>query len=281
MKSRNVVTLKFPIENKTVLLLSDVHWDNPKCDRNLLKSYLDKAKEKNFPVLFNGDTFCLMQGAYDPRKSKKDIRPEHNQTNYFDAVVDSAIEWFAPYASLIKMIGYGNHETSVLKRNETDIVARFASGLNLKTGSSIEIGGYGGWVVFQFSGWNKKNSVKLKYHHGYGSGGPVTKGVIHFNRLSTYILGADIIWMGHTHECNEIAYAVEYLDNKYKSRQKNILMVRTATFKEEYDNGQEGWHIERGGPPKPLGGRWLQLNPYISSEKESKGTLRVSYYTHR
>ena len=48
---------------KKVLLLSDIHWDNPKCDRELLKRHLDQAKEIGADVLLNGDTFCLMQGA--------------------------------------------------------------------------------------------------------------------------------------------------------------------------------------------------------------------------
>jgi UDP-2,3-diacylglucosamine pyrophosphatase LpxH len=55
---------------KKVLLISDIHWDNPKCKRDLLKRHLDQAVEQGADILFNGDTFCLMQGAYDPRKSK-------------------------------------------------------------------------------------------------------------------------------------------------------------------------------------------------------------------
>ncbi len=38
-----------------------------------------------------------MQGAYDPRKSKSDIRPEHNSANYFDAIINTAVDWFTPY----------------------------------------------------------------------------------------------------------------------------------------------------------------------------------------
>jgi hypothetical protein len=38
-------------------------------------------------------------------------------------------------------------------------------------------------------------------------------------------------------------------------------MVRTATYKEEYNSGLGGWHVERGATPKPLGGRWLEICP--------------------
>ena len=61
-------------EPKKVLLLSDIHWDNPKCQRDLLKRHLDEAKEIGADVLLNGDTFCLMQGAYDV-KTKTTLDP--------------------------------------------------------------------------------------------------------------------------------------------------------------------------------------------------------------
>jgi hypothetical protein len=34
----------------------------------------------------------------------------------------------------------------------------------------------------------------------------------------------------------------------------------TGTYKEEYGDGSKGWHIERGAPPKPLGGRILNID---------------------
>jgi hypothetical protein len=33
----------------------------------------------------------------------------------------------------------------------------------------------------------------------------------------------------------------------------------TGTYKEEYEDGHHGWHVERGAPPKPIGGRILRL----------------------
>jgi hypothetical protein len=34
----------------------------------------------------------------------------------------------------------------------------------------------------------------------------------------------------------------------------------TGTYKEEYGEGFSGWHVERGAPPKPLGGRILEIH---------------------
>jgi hypothetical protein len=33
----------------------------------------------------------------------------------------------------------------------------------------------------------------------------------------------------------------------------------TGTYKEEYANGAYGWHVERGAPMKPVGGRILTI----------------------
>jgi hypothetical protein len=265
-----------------VLLISDIHWDNPHCNRELLKKHLDQALEINADILFNGDTFCLMQGAYDPRKSKNDIRPEHNKTNYLDAVVNDAIEWFSPYAHLIKVVGYGNHETNILKRAETDVIDRFVFGLNSKNNTSVEVGGYGGWIVYQFQrGLNAGMAAyKIKYMHGFGGGGPVTRGVIQFNRMSTFVEGADMVWMGHVHEDHELTYTIESLNNHNKVKLKDILMVRTPTYKEEYQGGKGGWHVERGSAPKALGGRWLEIHPE-RIRKGDKETIKVNAFTYK
>jgi predicted phosphodiesterase len=257
----NIHTFKCNAEPKKILLLSDIHWDNPKCDRTLLKKHLDEALKLNCDVLLNGDTFCLMQGAYDPRKNKSDILPEHNVANYLDAVVNTAIEFFTPYASILKMIGYGNHETSILKRHETDVIERFVYGFNTKNKCDLQKGGYGGWIIYNFKNSTMSRSYKIKYYHGTGGGGPVTRGVIQHNRMSTFVEGADMIWMGHVHENYELEYNIERLNQNNNVELKKVLMVRTATYKEEYNKGLGGWHVERGASPKPLGGRWLEIIP--------------------
>jgi hypothetical protein len=278
----NVHILKNDFEPKKVLLISDIHWDNPHCNRDLLKKHLDQALEISADILFNGDTFCLMQGAYDPRKSKNDIRPEHNKTNYLDAVVNDAIDWFSPYAHLIKVVGYGNHETNILKRAETDVIDRFVFGLNSKNNTNVEVGGYGGWIVYQFQrGLNAGMAAyKIKYMHGFGGGGPVTRGVIQFNRMSTFVEGADMVWMGHVHEDHELTYTIESLNNHNKVKLKDILMVRTPTYKEEYQGGKGGWHVERGSAPKALGGRWLEIHPE-RIRKGDKETIKVNAFTYK
>lgn len=277
MKKNNVLRVEKNWEETKVLLISDLHWDNPKCDRELLKKHLDQAVKGNHDILINGDLFCLMQGAYDPRKSKSDIRPEHNFANYFDAIINTAVDWFAPYAHLIKLVGYGNHETAILKRQETDIIERFVTLLNYKTGSAIQVGGYGGWIRYQFNDGSNTQSFKIKYMHGFGGGGAVTRGTIQHNRMSVNVEGADAIWMGHVHEDYEMTYTVEELTNKDTVMLRDILMIRTSAYKEEYGDGSKGWHIERGASPKPIGGRWLIMKPF----RDDKTNRKINAYTHK
>ena len=267
MKQKAIIEINCDFKHRRILLISDLHWDNPHCDRQLLKRHLDEAVAGGHDILINGDLFCAMQGKYDGRRSKADIRPEHNNAKYLDSLVETAAEWFAPYAQNIKVIGYGNHETSVIKNCETDLIERLVTLLNAQTKSSIEIGGYGGWVIYRFRRTDRASTpFKIKYFHGSGGGGVVTKGSIQFNRMMTMIEGADAIWMGHVHESMEMTYTMERLTQKDTIVLRDVLMIRTPAYKEEYQDGSKGWHIERGAPPKPLGGRWLELKPYRNED---------------
>ena len=82
--SKNVHKLYLKNEYNEVAVLSDLHWDNPKCDRVLLKKHLDYCLANNIYVVITGDLFCLMQGRGDNRRNKSDILPEHNNYKYLD-----------------------------------------------------------------------------------------------------------------------------------------------------------------------------------------------------
>jgi hypothetical protein len=289
-KSRNVIELQLPEGQTSVkyLLMSDLHWDNPKCDRDLLKKHLDQALKENAKVFINGDLFCVMQGKGDPRGNKSDILPEHNNARYLDSVIKTASEWFLPYAEIIEVVGYGNHETSVLKHQETDVLERFVERLNTLANpkNPVNLGGYGGWIVTRFIG--KANATKkptyihkIKYHHGFGGGGPVTKGTIQHQRMANATQGADVIWMGHVHEDYELTYSFEFLDNLCNVRHKDILMLRTASYKEEYQDGFGGFHVEKGRPVKPLGGRWLELSLKYDKKLDKKVVKQYTYKTEQ
>lgn len=261
----NVHSVKLKGDKVIFAQLGCVHWDNSKCDRNLLKKHLDYCKENSIPILFNGDLFCLMQGRGDRRSSKDDILPEHNNSHYLDSIVDTAIDYFSPYAHLITVAGYGNHETAIIKFQETDILKRFVNGMNTVNGTNIQVGGYGGWVVWSLKNkYGENASFKHKYFHGSGGGGIVTKGAINLTRALQMYEGMDSFGMNHIHEnwartdVRDVATSTP--KNGFKMEHKKIELAVCGTYKEEYGTGGKGWHIERGAPPKPLGGRLFEYH---------------------
>jgi len=264
---RNVHVIPLEKEQE-FLLLSDLHWDNPKCDQVLLTRHLEEAKNKNAMIIINGDALCLMQGKFDPRGSKKDVRPEHSTGNYLDLVISTFVDFLTPYAHLIAVIGYGNHETNIIKRLETDPLQRVVDLLNSKCKSNIHTGGYGGWIVFKYEHSGARNSYRMKYYHGSGGGGPVTKNTIGHQRLDAMIDSADCIWVGHTHDSWDMTVRKETLSQNYTTKQMDVLHIQSASYKDEYADGGSGWHVERGAPPKPIGGYWLTLDPQVITVAE-------------
>jgi hypothetical protein len=263
---KNIHELRVEGSSFRMGMFSDIHWDNPKCDWNLLKHDLDYCLKNEIPIMFNGDTFCLMQGAYDPRKMKGDIRPEHNNARYFDSIIETAVDFFLPYANLLTVVGYGNHETSIIKRQETDVIQRFVTLLNYKAGSNVMTGGYGGWLIVNQlvkASSNATQATKIKYFHGSGGGGLVTKGALNLTRAMEMYEGYDVFTMGHIHENsarNDVRDSINFHPSKgYYFNHKQIHSMITGTYKEEYIDGLYGWHVERGAPMKPVGGRLLTI----------------------
>ena len=260
--SKNLHEIIVSTDDFQIAMLSEIHWDNPKCDWDVLKSHLDYFKKNNIPVMINGDFFCLMQGRGDNRRNKSDIRPEHNNFRYLDSIVETAVEWWTPYAEILTVIGYGNHETGVIKWQETDILQRFVDLLNLKCGTNVQVGGYGGWLVFKV-GTRNLVTYKVKYFHGSGGGGIVTKGAINLTRALELYEDFDVFTMGHIHENasrNDVRDMIYHHPTKgYTIKHRQIHLMLTGTYKEEYEDGHHGWHVERGAPPKPLGGRMLRF----------------------
>jgi hypothetical protein len=261
--SKNVHEVILPLGSKKLGIFSDIHWDNPKCDWDILKKDLDYCKENTIPVMFNGDTFCLMQGKWDPRGTKSDIRPEHNNIRYLDSIIETAVDFFTPYAHLITVIGYGNHETAILKRHETDVLQRFVDLLNYKNHTNVQTGGYSGWLIIKQE-YRKGvfSTFKGKYFHGSGGGGIVTRGEINLTRALETYEDFEFFIMGHIHEnkcTNVVRDSLISHSTGYKMVHKNIHLAITGTYKEEFGDGSKGWHVERGAPPKPVGGRILEF----------------------
>ena len=260
-RTEDVLTIRVPVSGREwrqrFLLIADLHLDNPHCDRTLLKRHLDEAQEDGAGILIFGDLFDVMQGKADRRHAKSALKEEFGRDDYFNAVIEDAAAFLEPYADQIVMVSEGNHETAVTKHYEINLLSFLSDRLN------IPKMGYSGFVRFLFSGEFKKtkgtrSTRNLFFHHGSGGGGPVTKGVIRTNRQAVWLPDADIVVGGHIHEAWQLEIPRVRLSAAGTIRQDTQLHVQLPTYKQEHTLAG-GWHTERGAPPKPLGGQWLEF----------------------
>jgi hypothetical protein len=196
--------------------------------------------------------------------------------------VNTATDFFSPYQDLFAVIGQGNHETAILKNHETNLTERFVERLNAGKKHRVYMGGYGGFVKMMFSnnsgGCSK--SILLNYFHGYGGGGPVTKGVIQSYRQAVFMPDPDVCISGHVHE--QYVFPIEQirLTNQGRIYQRTQYHVRIPTYKNEYKDGFAGWHVETGKSPKPIGAWWMVLKVRRVQTKETSDTLIDIDFNH-
>lgn len=251
-------------EQHTFLLASDIHLDNPKCKRDLLKKHLKQAQAEGGNALFFGDVLCLMQGKKDRRGSKGSVRPEHLGSNYFDLVFNETAEWLAPYSDTILMMSDGNHETAVLNNQEIDPLGNVVRLMRDRYRSRVEHMRYQGWIWFTFfrPEANRDGRVRrcaLFFHHG-AWGGVITKGTLGGGRYASIAPEADILINGHNHERSMVSHPCYRVNAEGKQKIAQRWHVQTGTYKEEFEDGA-GWAVERIVMPKSLGGMFMRLRP--------------------
>ena len=272
--SRNVLHLRCDTKTNAlarpspILLVGDCHWDNPDCDRDQLAADLDRAIERDSPIFIGGDFFCAMQGQWDRRASKEKLREEHRSGCYLDSLVDTAAEWLKPWQSHIVLVCLGNHETAILKHHETNLTDRLTASVRKQGGIALS-GGYAGWVRMLIQNNTFRQSFTMHYHHGFGGGGPVTKGKIDFNRYRDQA-DFDAMWSQHVHHTEIFDTRVAYLNHSSEVCHRTVWNLRTPSYKDEYKDGFGGWHVERGQGPRPKGGIWLEVYPVKNGHKVSR-----------
>jgi hypothetical protein len=252
------------------LHVSDCHYDSVFCNRDVMKEQFDEAVKRRARINIYGDFFDAMQGRFDPRRSMAELRPEYRREDYYDFVVDDAAEWLKPYAPYIDILSDGNHELSVVKAANINLMDRLVKELRRNKNCTAVHGGYGGWLRYMLNmsdgeSTGPRTSVKMRYYHGAGMGGdaPVTKGVINTNRQAVYLPDANVVINGHNHNAYYVPIERERISNKgiqYFDTQHHI---RIPGYKQAYADGTAGWDVVRGSPPKPIGAFWIRM--YMTS----------------
>jgi len=181
-------------------LLSDIHLDSPGHDKHRFEAEMEGGGGGGARVVGNGGSVDGSGPADGGGYSRAgDIARGDAQIN---ERVDYAVERLKRWADHIDYLGFGNHEASVVKYNNTDILHLLARELNhhrSPTLPPIQRSGYVGFINLCFS---RSGSAVRRFviyrSHGLGGNSPVTLGTISLNRLyTTYV--ADLYWLGHSH----------------------------------------------------------------------------------
>jgi len=240
----------------TALFMADEHFDNAHCDRGLLREHHEEAKIRGAMIFKVGDTFCAMQGKWDKRADERELRPEHRGGNYLDRLVDTAAEFYSPFAANIGFISPGNHESSITQRHQTNLTERLVALLR-REGSPVTLGDYWSFVRFSIftNGHSHKTvAVDTHLHHGYGGGGEVTRGMIDNSRTRSQYM-ANIYVSGHVHRRNYDENVMTTVTQKGRVRQIVQYFLRCGSYKNETN----GWHAAQGGAGRPMGGWWVTM----------------------
>ena len=262
------------------LLVSDIHYDAIGCDRKLIKKHLDQAVERNAGIFLLGDTVDLMQGKKDKRAAKHALRPNYMFDDYLGAVMEDAAKFLAPYAKNIMFISQGNHELGYKKHHEIDPLSILATHIKADTGIRPIIAPYTGWMQFKCefdSGTGgRRKTVRLKYHHGTGTGGAVvTKGAINSNRAVS-MAEADVYVRGHIHTRFSMQMPYERISaNGTIIEDQNRIYLQTGCYVTDYKNG-DSWSQQRGFGSPALGGYWLRL--YCDNTSDPNRVIKYIAY---
>jgi hypothetical protein len=245
-------------DQKEYLLISDVHFDSKKCNRAALKRTMDEAMNRDAGILIFGDFFDVMGSRADKRASKSDLRPEYLTSNYLEAIIDDGVEFLKTYAANLLFIGQGNHELTIKKFQEIDILSVLAYKLRAEAGWSGMIGGYEGWIQFrQRRNQHAAITRTMFFTHGTGGNSPVTRGTIATNRRQVNI-DADIFVSGHIHTQWSMPINRRVLNDKGNEELREVLHLQLGTYKESHLD-RNGWEAMKGFAAPNIGGYWLKF----------------------
>jgi hypothetical protein len=190
-------------------LISDPHLGAPNVNEKKIEEELMTAAAKGDRIALNGDIFDAIF-TRDKRYTPNVIHPRFRGRNDLaNAVLEFAVEFFSPYVGQIDMIGVGNHDVTLEKFSNLDLVALLVHELQKLASKShtIHYGGYNGFLDYRFRFKGEKENkdsrlckgqrLVIYYHHGSGGAAPVTKGMIDFARRG--YADCDVLWHGHKH----------------------------------------------------------------------------------
>lgn len=264
--SENVHLFEFQNVRSTdvvpTLFCSDIHLDSIGCKRDILKKHFDEIKEANGLIFIFGDLLDVMGSYGDRRLQREDIDPifiQHGRT-YLDLVAEFTIEFLKPYAKNIALISYGNHEKTINKFHNHDILRSIVWALNLDQGVNIQLGAYSGWVFLRLKNGQASQIQKIHYHHGFGGNAKRSKGMLDVQIEAMKYPDANILVRGHTHQkWFDPSTARMRVTAKGRIYKDKIKYIQSGSYVDGIGAGKSGWPVEKNFNPTDIGGWFVDF----------------------
>lgn len=252
-----------------ILWMTDLHVDALSSRHDLIRAHIQRIRERGGAVILGGDVFDAMQGRRDPRSSKSRIRGELLADDYIDRLVPFALEVLGRDVPVVAVM-YGNHELSVLKNQEVDLIKRLARELNAFVGSYTQF-----FRLFFLSPQRMRllseQHIDIYATHGSGSGAPITLGTIQGSRR-LMMARADVYLSGHLHHGWIVAGAVEYVSASGDIQRKNVWIGQSGGYLDEGLHGS-GWYQTKELRSGAMGSVAIELGMEMG-----KAVLSLSYW---
>jgi UDP-2,3-diacylglucosamine pyrophosphatase LpxH len=251
------------------LFCSDIHLDSIGCKREILKKHFDEIKHANGLIFIFGDLLDVMGSYGDRRLQREDIDPQfiqHGRT-YLDLVAEYTIEFLKPYAENIALISYGNHEKTINKFHDHDILRSIVWALNLDPKVNIQLGAYSGWVIFRMMKAQNTCVVtkKIHYHHGFGGNAKRSKGMLDVQIEVMKYPDADILVRGHTHQkWFDPSTARMRITSHGKLYKDKVKYIQSGSYVDGVGDGKSGWVVEKNFNPTDIGGWFVDFHYKLS-----------------
>lgn len=244
-----------------VLLVSDLHLDNKKCDREFIKRIFDEAVKVNGTILILGDCFDAMGGKFDKRTHKGDIKPEYQEDDYYNRIAADVADFLIPYVDNIGFISLGNHETAVTKRHEHSLLESLKLQVFYKSQKKLTIlNEYDGWVWFKFRmSQTKRCSFRMWFTHGAKGNAIMSYGILNTKRRQA-VIDADIYVSGHLHSAWSKPLVKEVLNGSGFIDYKECIHLQLGTAK-----GRGDFEKKHGFDPPNKSFYWIDF--YRKGEK--------------
>lgn len=222
-------------------LLSDLHIGAAACDDRRIRDDLTRASSYGCRVLIAGDVFdAIFHG--DKRFSPSVIHPKlRGRDDVGNAALDLATGLLEPFASMIEVVGDGNHETKFTQRTGIDLVGELCRRLN------IQRGGYGGVVTFRVG----KHDFNVGYWHGAGGGSSIQAAAKQSARLLDVVEGLDVAWTGHRHQ-RFVHATTRFVLRRGRVTERRVLLAMSGAY-----TRWEGYAAERMLSPGDAGAVFL------------------------